>query len=101
MDKYDNRLSLYYTGNIYRCFRNYKRGNTSDHDKGANQFNIILEHEGENCYIPSGKGCFLKCMNYIFEKTLAWIVSDSYNHIKEDLMLWLGVEFQIFVNDIK
>ena len=45
MDKYDDHPSIYYTGNIYRCFRNFKRGNKSDHGKGDNQFNNILEHE--------------------------------------------------------
>ena len=34
----------------------------------------------------------------IFSKnTLAWSISSSQNHIKEGLMLWLGVDFQKFV----
>ena len=68
LDKYDDHPSIYYTGNIYRYFRNYKRINRSDHGKGANEFNNIEEYNGKNCYIPSGNGCFLKCINYIFDK---------------------------------
>ena len=40
----------------------------SEHERGANEFSIILEFEGENCYIPSSKACFLKCIIYIFKK---------------------------------
>ena len=40
----------------------------SDHGKVANEFNKIQECEGENCYILSGNGCFLKCINYIFKE---------------------------------
>ena len=68
MDKYDDHPSIYYTGNIHRYFRNFKRVNRSDHGRGANEFNNIEEYEGKNCYIPSGNGCFLKCINYIFDK---------------------------------
>ena len=68
LDKYDNHPSIYYTGNIYRYFKNYKRINRSEHGRGANEFNNIQEYKGNNCYIPSGNGCFLKCINYIFDK---------------------------------
>ena len=68
LDKYDDHPSIYYTGNIYRYFKNFKRVNRSEHGRGANEFNDIQEYKGGNCYIPSGSGCFLKCINYIFEK---------------------------------
>ena len=68
VDKYDDHPSIYYTGNIYRYFRNLKRVNRSNHGTGANEFNNIEEYEGKNCYIPSGNGCFLKCIIYIFDK---------------------------------
>ena len=68
IDKYDDHPSIYYTGNIYRHFRNFTRVTRSEHGRGANEFNNILEYEGRNCFIPSGNGCFLKCINYIFEK---------------------------------
>ena len=66
--KYDDQPSIYYTGNVYRYFRNFKRVNRSEHGRGANDFYNILEYEDENCYIPSGNGCFLKCIKYIFKK---------------------------------
>ena len=68
LDKYDDHPSIYYTGNIYRYFRNFKLANRSDHGRGANEFNNIEEYEGDRCYIPSGNGCFLKCINYIFDE---------------------------------
>ena len=68
LDKYDDHPSLYYTGNIYRYFKNFKRVNRSEHGRGANEFNNIEEYNGKNCYIPDGNGCFLKCINYIFNK---------------------------------
>ena len=49
-------------------FRNFKRITRSDQSWRANEFNNIQEYKGINCYIPSGSGCFLKCINYIFSK---------------------------------
>ena len=68
VDKYDEHPSTFYIGNIYRYFRNFKRVSRSEHGGGAKEFNNILQYEGENCYIPNGKACFLKCINYIFKK---------------------------------
>ena len=68
LDKYDDHPSIYYTGNISRYFKNFKRVNRSEHGRGANEFNNIEEYNGKNCYIPDGNGCFLKCINYIFNK---------------------------------
>ena len=68
LDKYDDHPSIYYTGNIYRYFKKFKPITRSEHGKGANEFNNIEECNGENCYIPSWNGWFLKCINYIFNK---------------------------------
>ena len=68
LDKYDDHPSIYYTGNIYRYFKNFKRVNRSEHGRGANEFNNIEEYNGKNCYIPDGNGCFVKCINCIFNK---------------------------------
>ena len=68
VDKYDDHPSTFYIGNIYRYFRNFKRVSRSEHGRGAKEFNNILQYEGENCYIPSGKASFLKCINYNFKK---------------------------------
>ena len=68
LDKYDDRPSVYHTGSIYRYFRNFKRVNRFEQQRGANEFNNSLEFEGLNSYIPSGCACFLKCINFIFKK---------------------------------
>ena len=44
---------------------------------------------------------FSNVLTIFSTKTLAQSVSNSYNHIKEEQMLWLDVGFQNFVNDIK
>ena len=50
LDNYDVHPCIYYTGNIFRSFRNFKRVNRSEHGESANELNIILEYEGENLY---------------------------------------------------
>ena len=44
LDKYDDHPSIYYTGNVYRYFKNYKKVNSSGYGRGANEFNNILEY---------------------------------------------------------
>ena len=85
-DIYDIHPSIYYTGNIYGYFRIYKQVKKSDHGRCANEFNIFQEYKGTNCYILSGNVCFLKFTSTIFS-SLAWNVSNSYNHKKEEQML--------------
>ena len=81
LDKYDDHPSIYYTGNIYGYFRNFKRVTRSEHGRGANEFKNIQEYEGEKCYIPSGNACFLKRINYIFEKDFS---TEYFEFIKSD-----------------
>ena len=88
LQKYDDHPSIYYTGNVYRYFRNFKRVNRSEHGRGAKEFNKIQEYKRINCYIPSGKGCFLKFINFNFKKDFNMeYFSNSYNHIKEEQVL--------------
>ena len=68
LDKFNNHPSIYYTGSFYRYFRDFKWVNRSEHGRGANEFNRILEYDGVNCYIFSGNDCFVKCKNYTFKK---------------------------------
>ena len=56
LDKYDDHPSIFYTGNLYRYFKNFKRVNRSKRGRGAEEFNNILELNGENCHILSGNG---------------------------------------------
>ena len=48
--------------------RNFKRVNRSEHGRRADNFHKILEHEEENCFIPSGNAYFLNCVNCFFKK---------------------------------
>ena len=68
LDKYENHFSIYYTGNIYGSFENFKRVDRSEHGRGADEFINFLEYEGECCNIPSRNGCVLEFNNYIFKK---------------------------------
>ena len=53
--------------------------NRSNYGKGCDAFNKILEYKGLLCYIPTGKACFRKCLEYIYKR-------DFSNECK-DLML--------------
>ena len=76
--------------------------NRSEHGRGANEFINFLEYKGVNCYITSGSSCFLKCIRFVSKKHFSMeYISNSYNHIKEELMLRFDVDYQNFVNDIK
>ena len=81
LHNYDNHPCIYYTAIFYRQFRKFKRGNLSEHGRGANEFYNILEYEGGNCYIPSGNECFLKCIKFFSRKILASSISKPYNQI--------------------
>ena len=41
LDRYGDHPAIYYTGNIYRYFRKFKRVNRPKHARGTNQFNDI------------------------------------------------------------
>ena len=56
LEKYDDHPSKFYTGEIYRYFRNFKRINMSERGRRADEFRIILENKCEKCYIPNGNG---------------------------------------------
>ena len=70
LDKYDDHPCIYYTGSIHRYLRNFKRVNTSEHGRGAIELINILEFEGENCFIPNGKACFLKINIFYLQERL-------------------------------
>ena len=82
LDKFYDQPSISYTGNTYRYFRIFKQVNRSDNGRGANAFSIILEYKGVNCYKPSGKSCFLKCISFFSRKILRRSFSKSNNRIK-------------------
>ena len=41
----------------------------SEHGRGVDEITFILEHEGENCHIPTGFACFLRCINNFSKKS--------------------------------
>ena len=68
--KYNDEPCIYYTGNTYRYFRNFKLVKRSEYGRSANELSNILKYKAENFYIPKGNGCFLKCINYNFKKNI-------------------------------
>ena len=68
IDKYDDHPGIFHTGSIYKYFCNFNGVARSQHGRVANEFNNVLEHDVENCYIPNGNGFLLKFINYIFKK---------------------------------
>ena len=53
---------------FFRYSRNFKRVNMAEHGRGADEFNDILDYDGENSFITSGNGFSLKCILYTFKK---------------------------------
>ena len=101
MIKKDDHPSKYHAGDIYRYFENFKRVNRLEHGR-ADEFNNTLDYEQKNCYMLSGKGCFLKCTSFISKKkTLASSISNLNYRIKEEQMLRLDVGYQNFAKEIK
>ena len=46
-------------------FNQIKRSN---YGKGCDAFKKILQYGGQLCYIPSGKACFMKCLDFIYKR---------------------------------
>ena len=65
MDKNNDHPSIYYTSNIRRYFRNFKRTSRAEHGKGVNELQNTMENEDVNCYIS---GFTLKWIRYLFKK---------------------------------
>ena len=68
LDKYDDPPTISFTGDLYVHYRNFEGVKRSDYGKGANEFHDIVEYKGLCSYIPTGNACFLKCINYIYNK---------------------------------
>ena len=83
LDKYNDHPSIHCTGEICKHFRNFTRGYRSEHGRGTEEINNIFEIEEENCFLPKGNGCFLKCINHILKKNLPKHLWNSCNHIKK------------------
>ena len=101
LDKHDDHPCIYYTGNICRYFRNFRRVNRSEHGRSAHEFNKILDYEGGNCYIRSANGCFLKCVYFMFQKVIIMEYFEFIQSYKRRTNVMLDVKYQIFASDIK
>ena len=110
LDKYDDHSSIYYTGGYLRKIENYfKRVNRSEHVKSGNEFNNISEKGGENCFIPSEKGCFLKCTNQIFKMNFTKKIDFTHSYKRKTnvitrctiLALCERYRIDIVLNDVK
>ena len=86
LDKYDDHPSIYYTGNNYRFFRNFKRVTRSEHGRGANEFNTKNTKVKTVVYVVE-MDAFSNVLTIFSTKTSACNISNSYNHIKEEQML--------------
>ena len=66
-DKYDESIQVLFSSYMikYTMVFNKKRSN---YGKKCDAFNNILEYKGIICYIPTGKACFRKCLEYIYKR---------------------------------
>ena len=101
LDKHDNDPSSNYTGILYRFWKKCKPVNRSNHGRGANAVNNFYEYEGENCFIPRGNASYVKCKNPIFKEDFPKKYFEAIQPIKQELMLWLDVDYQKSAKEIK
>ena len=85
--KYNDEPGIYYTGNTYRYFRNFKLVKRSEYCRGANELSIVLKYKAENYYIPKRNGAFSSVLTIFSKKLFAWFCSNSFSLLKEDQML--------------
>ena len=64
-----NSEDVTFTGYVYKLntpqFNAVRR---SAYGRGTNYMQEIVEHHGQNCYIPISGMCFIKCINYFTKK---------------------------------
>ena len=46
IDRYDDCPKKFYTGDIFRCFRTFRRDSRARHGRGSDEFNNNLEYGG-------------------------------------------------------
>ena len=63
--KYDGE-DVVFEGDVFKFDKpEFNRVKRSNYGKGSNHLFDIEEYFGTNCYIPTGKNCFVKCINYL------------------------------------
>ena len=71
LDKYDDHPSIYYTGNIYRYFRNFKRVNGSEHGRGVMNSIIFWNTRVISVIYPVETDAFSNVLTLFSTKILA------------------------------
>ena len=90
-ERYINAIDIDYdsedvtfNGYVYKLNTSqFKVVNRSAYGKGTNYMQEIVEHHGQNCYIPTSGMCFIKCFNRFTKKDytnefLTFIRSEKY-----------------------
>ena len=55
-----------FNGYIYKIYTpQFKKVNRSQYGNGCSFDKIIIEYQGNNCFIPSKGYCFIKCINFL------------------------------------
>ena len=68
IDKYEESLEVLFSGYKIKYTMIFNQIKRSNYGKGCDTFNNILEYKGKLCYIPTGKDCFRKCVEYIYKR---------------------------------
>ena len=94
--RYDEHPNLYYNGDVFRYSESFRGVNWAENGRQADEFINFLKWEGVNCYIPSGKRCFLQCIEYMFRKDFTFKYSGfirSFKRRTNVLTRWRIQEF--------
>ena len=73
----------------------------SNHGRRASEIKNVLEFEGENCCIPGGKACFLKCIKYSSKKDFSMEYFEFKQSYKGRTYDMTCCKCRIFVKDMK
>ena len=68
IDSYDETLEVLVSGYMTKYTMVFDQIKRSNYGKAFGAFNFILEYEGQLCYIPTGKACFRKCLEFIYKR---------------------------------
>ena len=65
---YEESLEVLFSGYKIMYTMIFNQIKRSNYGKGCDAFNNFLEYKGKLCYIPTGKACFRKCVEYIYKR---------------------------------
>ena len=71
IDKNDESLEVLFSGYLIKYTMVFNEIKRSNYGKGSDAFHNILENKGELPYLPTGNGCFRKCIEHTYKRAFS------------------------------